>query len=605
MRTISGLIRAKQQLHIDRLVLQIHDASFPADPDEDCGRGSPYSRGAERFFAFAARLGFDAIQLGPQGMTPRGNNSPYDGTMFSRNPLSLPLARLVDQGRLSRSTLDVLRVREVAGTPQRPPDSRIFDNYQRATSEIAASADVQDRIAAREFLSENEGWLVPDALYGALCEEHNASWWGSWHQTSQGEFDQRLFNPLPADRSAAKRRLAELRWQYARRIDDYALIQWLLHQEHQSLRTRLKSLNLALLGDLQVGLSPQDTWARQSLFLRNYHMGAPPSRTNPEGQPWGYSVVDPDQLGTLDCPGPALQFLQMRLLKLVPSYDGLRIDHPHGWVDPWVYDSADSAPFHAVQHGARLYSSPNESDHPQLRAYAIVRPDQIDESEPRHGDHRVRTLDESQVARYSLLLDAVVSQARAGGWLCSTIPCEVLSTLPYPIQRVLERHGLGRFRVLQKAGLDDPADVYRIENARPEDWVMLGTHDTATIWELAGKWCQGSEGDRWGEYLAPILVAAPNRVAMAQQIASSPGELVHAMFTALLASHARHVAIFFPDLFGLTERYNQPGLVSDENWRLRLPADFEQQYAERSRNGSALDVVRCLERACIAREKPG
>lgn len=588
----------KSHLGIDRLALQIHDVSFPSEPEEDCGRGTPYSRGAERLFAFAARLGFDTIQLGPQGMTQRGNASPYDGTLFSRNPLNLPLARLVEEGRLSRVTFDGIRIGSATGPSQRPPYSVIFDHFQHAIAEVISRADATDRNTAREYVAANESWLISDALYGMLCQEHDAPWWGTWNRTEQGAFDQRLYHPAAGNEAAAAKRLSALRSQYAQQIEDYALIQLLLQREHQALRLRLASLKLSIFADLQVGLSPQEMWARQGLFLESYRMGAPPSRTNPAGQPWGYSVFDPHQIGTLEAPGPALRFVQGRLRNVIANYDGLRIDHPHGWVDPWVYRADDSDPFHAVQHGARLFSSPEEPDHPQLQAFAIARAAQIDRSQPRHGDHRVQSLEDEQVARYARLVDAIVAGSQALGRAVDTMACEVLSTLPYPIQRVLQRGNLGRFRVTQKANLDDPGDVYRIENAQPEDWIMLGTHDTATIWELAQRWCQSPVGTQWGRYLSTLLEpASADRGPLEQQIASSPGELIHALFTAMVSCQARHIAIFFPDLFGLIDRYNEPGVVAEENWRLRLPTDFEQQYAERCRRGEALEITRCFEQA--------
>jgi hypothetical protein len=62
----------------------------------------------------------------------------------------------------------------------------------------------------------------------------------------------------------------------------------------------------------------------------------------------------------------------------------------------------------------------------------------------------------------------------------------------------------------------------------------------------------------------------------------------------MLASEARNVSVFFADLFGMTERYNRPGTTHAENWRLRVPADFEAQYEARRRSGNALDVPGCL-----------
>jgi hypothetical protein len=44
---------ARRALGIDDLVLVVHDASFPADPGEDTGRGTPYSDGARRLCEFA------------------------------------------------------------------------------------------------------------------------------------------------------------------------------------------------------------------------------------------------------------------------------------------------------------------------------------------------------------------------------------------------------------------------------------------------------------------------------------------------------------------------------------------------------------------------
>ncbi|MCA1764998.1 MAG: hypothetical protein LC633_01900 [Desulfobulbaceae bacterium] len=85
---------ALKALGIDNFLLGIQDAAFPALPEEDIGRGSPYSDGAAAFLEFVRSLGFNGIQLGPQGITSRTNSSPYDGTLFSRNPLSLAPLRL-------------------------------------------------------------------------------------------------------------------------------------------------------------------------------------------------------------------------------------------------------------------------------------------------------------------------------------------------------------------------------------------------------------------------------------------------------------------------------------------------------------------------------
>jgi 4-alpha-glucanotransferase len=57
------------------------------------------------------------------------------------------------------------------------------------------------------------------------------------------------------------------------------------------------------------------------------------------------------------------------------------------------------------------------------------------------------------------------------------------------------------------------------------------------------------------------------------------------------------VSIFFADLFGMREMYNEPGVVAESNWRLRVPPHYEERYATSLRTDSgpqALDLMRAL-----------
>jgi len=85
------------------------------------------------------------------------------------------------------------------------------------------------------------------------------------------------------------------------------------------------------------------------------------------------------------------------------------------------------------------------------------------------------------------------------------------------------------------------------------------------------------------------------------EIAKDAFHLVNGCFTAILSSKAEQIAMFFPDLFGIEQRYNEPGLVSDKNWTLRIPGDFEAFYESQLKSGKALDVERCLLRAAKGR----
>jgi 4-alpha-glucanotransferase len=568
-------------LGVKRLLLAIHDVSFPSDPDEDIGRGSPATKAAQRLFGYARGLGFTGVQLGPQGQTSRSNPSPYDGTIFSRNVANISLHSFrrggAFEGLVARRELDV-RIIDSFGPAQhrRAHDvsQGIIADAYRALRD-GARPDVQARLSA--FMNMASWWLVPDALYAAIFERRGVGHreWPAVERhlwLSKGEIGwAELLAPFVRAHEAA--------------IERYALGQLLVHDEHERVRSQSR---LQLYGDMQIGYSDTDAWRHAATFLRGYAMGAPPSRTNPDGQPWGYPVLDPDQL--LRAAGA---LVIARAEKAFAEYDSIRIDHPHGLVCPWVYRSDTGDDAVAVREGGRLFESPDLDDHPALAAFAIVRPDQIDRTKARYHDSWVSNLDDDQVARYAVLLDAIVEAAKRAGRSPSDISCEVLSTMPAPLGAVLRRHGLGRWRVTQKANLDDPTDVYRSENAQPDDWVMLGNHDTAPILTVIRGWAP-AQREKWARHLAATLkLLRPERLA-------SDGFTATAMLAELFASRAQNVSIFFADLFGYTERFNVPGLVDDANWALRLPHDFERLHAERLAREEALDLPLAVELALAA-----
>jgi len=214
----------------------------------------------------------------------------------------------------------------------------------------------------------------------------------------------------------------------------------------------------------------------------------------------------------------------------------------------------------------------------------------------------VAQLSEEQVARYAQLFDLIIAEMNRHAREPSDLAAEVLSTCPYPLARVLARHRLGRFRVVQKADPEREDDPYRSARAAPADWIMLGTHDTASIWSVVECWRGSNLAVAWAGYLAERLEPQPSeRGALASRLAADPRALIHALFADLFVGPARHVCVFFPDLFGMSDRYNSPGTVGEHNWRLRVPPDFRSRYEQDRREGAALDVAAALALALRAR----
>ncbi|HSD90243.1 MAG TPA: 4-alpha-glucanotransferase [Kofleriaceae bacterium] len=567
------------RLGVRRMLLAIHDVSFPSDPDEDLGRGSPATRAAGRLFDFARRLGFTGIQLGPQGQTARANPSPYDGTIFSRNLGNISVASLRAGGAFEGLVDEATISRALYAGGGRADLEHAYDathelvDHAYEALERGARPDLRARVDA--FRRDNASWLDADGLHAAIGEVSGGAGFRHWPRSER---------ELWLDGDSALR--TQLVTRHARAIDLYALGQLLVHEEHA--RVRERAAGLLLYGDLQVGYADSDAWRHAGAFLRGYLMGAPPSRTNPDGQPWGYPVLDPAQYG-----GAARDLVLARADKAFTEYDSLRIDHPHGLVCPWVYRSDTGDAAQAVRDGARLFESPDLADHPALAAFAIARPDQLRRDHARYADDWVHDLDAGQIDRYATLVDLIIHAAEKRGRSRTDLSCEVLSTMPTPLASILARHGLGRWRVTQKADMDDARDVYRTENAVREDWVMLGNHDTPPILSVIRGWSVAHR-EKWERHLTSRLrLAQPERLA-------SDGFLATAMLAELFACRAENVSIFFADLFGFDERFNVPGLVDRTNWTLRLPPDFDQLHADRVARESALDLPLAVDLALAA-----
>jgi 4-alpha-glucanotransferase len=592
---------ALRALGIGRFVLAIHDASFPSASGEDVGRGSPYSRGGHAFADFARELGFDGLQLGPQGQTSFANPSPYDGSAFSKSILSIALPELTE-ARFARVLPGELLDAAVRATP--PGDTRAhykhaFDTAARAIA--IATVDMTARAAAgnaatRELaahvaaFAERSEWLAHDARFEAFVATH-------------GTEDERAWPA--ADRVPAPRRVADVERAHRHVLDAYALGQYVLDVQHHALRAHLRRLGMRLHGDLQIGLSPRDRWSRGHLFLPRYRLGAPPSRTNPVGQPWGYPVLDPKQylrrfVGDDDT-GP-LAFLRARATKLFAELDAVRVEHPHGLVCPWVYDGDARDPLAAVVAGARLFETPASAEHAALAELAIVRPDQIDPHVPPHDDAHVLSVTPAQLTEYERLIEVIMECAREGGRGPSDVLCEVPSTCPAPLAAVMKQYDLGRFRVTQKASTALPDDGDRGENAAPHDWIMIGNHDTPPLRAVIERWSEEDHVAARAAYLATRLEPTAARQAnVAAALGSDPRKLALGMFADLFVGPAANVLVFFADLYGETATYDVPGVISEDNWRLRVPGAFREVYMDRLARGEAMDVMGALALAMHAR----
>lgn len=104
-------------------------------------------------------------------------------------------------------------------------------------------------------------------------------------------------------------------------------VQWLTHQQVETLSTKAREKDVALYLDLPLGVHPDgyDAWREQSLFDFDVSVGAPPDVVFTAGQDWNFSPPHPDKIRE-----QGYKYTIAYLRHHLQYADILRIDHVMG-----------------------------------------------------------------------------------------------------------------------------------------------------------------------------------------------------------------------------------------------------------------------------------
>lgn len=594
---VNTIRKALQALGKKNFVFIMHNGSFPAAEGENTGFGTINSNGGKNFINYAAGL-FDAIQMGPAGKTKSSDSSPYTGTIFSNNPLFIDLKALTTDkwhNILSAETFNNIVENNPNKNKNRTSYSYILKKQAEALSEAYSNfIKLDDEKLNKEFESyklENDSWLDKDSLYEALSIEHGTDFWPNW----KSKTDKNLFNPKSNEEKIEfGKRIDEISKKYAKDIDEYKFIQFILYKQNLETRKLADSKGIKMIADRQVAFSDRDCWAYQSLFLEGWCLGCPPDYFSKDGQAWGFPVINPEKLfnndGSLGEAGILMKNLFKKMFKENPG--GVRIDHIVGLIDPWVY-KAGKKPM-PEQGAGRLYSSP---EHPELKQYAIAKIEDLDDTLTADNEKRVKNLSKEQIKLYGRLIEnIVIAAAKEEGLTKDSIVCEDLGTLTNPVAAVMKEYELQGMKLTQFTVPTEPEDPYRCKNITPKSWAMVGTHDNQPVTLWAKKLVHTHEGYLHVKNLVEDLFAeAANQDEIIVKMTNDEKFLKETKLVELFACKAENIQIFFTDFFNMDETYNTPGTSGDKNWSLRLPDNFESMQT--------INLPLLLKKAIIARGK--
>jgi 4-alpha-glucanotransferase len=318
------------------------------------------------------------------------------------------------------------------------------------------------------------------------------------------------------------------------RMRYHLYVQWLAHQQIESLTAKAGRDGLGLYLDMPLGAHPDgyDVWRERAAFALETSTGAPPDDFFSLGQDWGFPPLHPERIRE-----QGYRYVIESLRHQMHAASLLRIDHVMG-----LY---------------RLFWVPRGME-PRDGVYVRYRAEEF----------------------YAILMLESHRQR------CALVG-EDLGTVPESVDRALARHGIRSMYVLQ---FEIQPEAERALSPVPANTVAsLNTHDTPTF---AG-YCQGLDiEDRVTLGLlekakAPLeheirrarvdaLVKYLKREGFLRESSEEGGALVRAALAYLSESSAPVVLVNLEDLWEETEPQNVPGLIAARpSWRRKARYSIE------------------------------
>lgn len=190
--------------------------------------------------------------------------------------------------------------------------------FEEQGEEVMQSED------AKQFVKDNNSWLLAYATFSYLRDQYNTSDFRAWPQYS-------TYNAEEVERLARNNK----------NVAFYCFMQYLLHQQLSAVSQYASEKGIILKGDIPIGISrcSVEAWVEPHYFNMNGQAGAPPDAFSANGQNWGFPTYNWDVMQR-----DGYAWWQRRFKKMSEYFTAYRIDHILGFFRIW------EIPTHSV-HG--------------------------------------------------------------------------------------------------------------------------------------------------------------------------------------------------------------------------------------------------------------
>ena len=530
--------------------------------------GSPYM--AKEFTDFVKMNGFNSIQLGPNGRLNKRDNSPYHASVFAQNELFLDYDSLkTDEYANILSDKDFKSVKVFKEKPAQNYDMTNFNEAQFVSKTIThiayknfkkklANGDIKAEKLNTEFSeykNKNDYWLEKDSVFRLFSDIYGTDNFEKW----ENPLDKNLISRMNKGDKAAQIRYEQVKTRpnAEQKIDEYKFIQFLTEKQEQDDKLIRSETGMKYIGDLLVGFSYADEWANPDAFLKDWRVGAPDGGENGGPQLWGIAVLNPNKLfnedGSLGVSG---QLLKNKIERTIDGVENVRVDNAMGLVDPYVYKNS------AVRKDGTI--SPKDRD--------FLANTDLD---PNHNYPRI-------------MHDILIPTLKEHGINPHDVVWENLGNQSDTFKKVFydgkynDKDGEKTFKDEKFKGVTYSKGI-KMEYNNDYTYSFMATHDNEPSVQLLDQnWIYSNEG--WNPlYLAGYLVPPYNNeqteksAEFCRKIEKDKNARLDAKYAELFRG-TPNVQVSFSDFFGINKTYNVAGQENKENWKLRLPNNYEDNY---------------------------
>ncbi len=571
---------AKKSLDIQDTNAIIFDFNVPSENGKNTAIGTTWSNSTNNFIPFLKNMtGLNSIQLAPQGKISAKTASPYSGTTYAFGN------HLIDLDKLSSKEYGNLLAPDVVeNLDKNYPDDKLKREYKTNYVYVVGS-EKEDGIQIKtlkkafnnykkgiengnpdilelqkefsEFKNKNFNWLEKEAIYSALSYLHKSTNFKEWNNY----IDKNLYSQNMINENEREKRISEIKENKELKeiIDFEEFIQFIANKQQKESHKFLNSENIKIFGDCLIGFSQSEMWANKDCFNENMYYGSPDSNC-PETnyiQAWGLPALDYTKIGTCSSPddisqlGISGKLLFDKFKLFFERYDGVRIDAAWQYITPFLYQ-VDNGNYRAI--------TLPEID---TTVFNIVKAAQKAANKPLNND--------------DILLELV-------GLTAGAAQQKTLNQYPHLYTTEYSEYG------------ENPKHFTERGYKRDKFYVGIGNHDSNTIIGLADndyKRNAHTDGliNNYNFDMSKTAYKTKEYTNLSWEDKIKEN-FRNAKFAEIFSSAKQFFTL--NDMFGMGERINLSGKVSNDNWILRIPTNFEKFYFSQLSKGYGLNLPKIL-----------